>query len=462
MDELHTSLPGDSAMDHSSTPEKLFFTPGGSLLLYLSELQEGVDQFLCLVGFCFLHPLEVFNRPHLARIENYWRERSTLDLFLEDAHDICGEWFTVYPKAVLRFVTLPWRSPEDYARRLYREVMRSKAAGKQQQTAYYPTPEGMVRVKWYPDLEAPLKPWPEGLGVLWTDLPIQPDGSLDLRPLMRMWGMENVYVIDANHGRRIRIGREPDEQLSAIAWRVLLNGHSVLGVVEQTLPSTRLARRARACVKRAFTEPFLLYNALTALSATVGWCAVTLLAISVFIVWNAAGVLLALSALTILAVLTAFAMPILVIVWTVGSGVLLALEAFRQMRRASRRNYRNTRKRRSRNNQNRLPPMRRLLRCAEPIRYLGSVLFPWLIFAVVSWVAFWGYLVLDLYESLMALNAERSEYPRLKPDGGTTWTSVHEDEDGDKEEDEEGIGEAEDEERDETDDGVYDEADDEE
>lgn len=51
----------------------------------------------------------------------------------------------------------------------------------------------MVRVKWYPDVEAPLK-WPAGLGDLWVDLPTEPDGSLNLRPLQRMWGMENSYV----------------------------------------------------------------------------------------------------------------------------------------------------------------------------------------------------------------------------------------------------------------------------
>lgn len=48
-------------------------------------------------------------------------------------------------------------------------------------------------MKRYSGPEAWLK-WSEELGDYWVDLPIEPDGSLDLRPLKRIWNMENCYV----------------------------------------------------------------------------------------------------------------------------------------------------------------------------------------------------------------------------------------------------------------------------
>lgn len=50
-----------------------------------------------------------------------------------------------------------------------------------------------VRVKWYPNLET-TKHWPAGIGELWTDAPVDCDGSVDLKAVMRRWGMQNCYV----------------------------------------------------------------------------------------------------------------------------------------------------------------------------------------------------------------------------------------------------------------------------
>lgn len=50
-----------------------------------------------------------------------------------------------------------------------------------------------VRVKWYPSAKA-VRKWPDGLGEIWLDMPLERDGSLNLRPVMRRWGMENCYV----------------------------------------------------------------------------------------------------------------------------------------------------------------------------------------------------------------------------------------------------------------------------
>lgn len=48
-------------------------------------------------------------------------------------------------------------------------------------------------MKWYPDVEAPLR-YPPDLGELWMDVPLESDGRLDLRRLKRAWGMENCFV----------------------------------------------------------------------------------------------------------------------------------------------------------------------------------------------------------------------------------------------------------------------------
>ncbi|OSC97541.1 hypothetical protein PYCCODRAFT_1461828, partial [Trametes coccinea BRFM310] len=245
----------NSSAEPPESNEELVAKPGDSLLLYLSHIHDGVNQLFSLLYSVCSRPSEVFNRHHVNDLVITDQPLSPWEALLLTVEDVCAGGLTYLTKAVVHFVTAPWYSPEDYARRLYIERMWVAAVGKQPGPTVNPISKGMVRVKWFPDLEAPLQPWPEGLAELWTDLPVQPDGSLDLRPLKRMWGMENIYVIDANHGRRMRIGRKPDEVLSALAWTVLLGRHSVLGVVEVTSPPMRAARQARAFVTRACTDP---------------------------------------------------------------------------------------------------------------------------------------------------------------------------------------------------------------
>ncbi|KAI0669454.1 hypothetical protein C8Q78DRAFT_177548 [Trametes maxima] len=142
-----------------------------------------------------------------------------------------------------------------------------------------------VRVKWYPDLDS-LRRWPEELGDLWVDLPLEPDGGLDLEPLQRMWGMENCYVLDVSPGRRPCIGRRPDEKLSALALQVRMDGHSVLRATECPTPATQSARKARAFVDKALnldlkqTATALLRVSMLLLN-TAFWIAITFLAIIV-------------------------------------------------------------------------------------------------------------------------------------------------------------------------------------
>ncbi|KAI9061389.1 hypothetical protein FKP32DRAFT_947917 [Trametes sanguinea] len=260
--------------------EELAAKPGDSLLLYLGHIHDGISQLYWLLYLACSRPSEVFGRHYLNVLVIPGPLPSTWDILLQTGEDVCAEGLAFLIKAAGHFITAPWYSPEDHARRLYTERARTRDVDKQREATRLHAPKGWdcscccllqrhrltslasaVRVKWYPDLEAPLKPWSEGLAELWTDLPIQADGSIDLRPLKRMWGMENIYVrplqlsrllrpktvpnrqkmpqvIDANHGRRMRIGRRPDEVLSGLAWTVLLGRHDVLGVVGASLPRT--------------------------------------------------------------------------------------------------------------------------------------------------------------------------------------------------------------------------------
>ena len=104
----------------------------------------------------------------------------------------------------------------------------------------------------------------------------------------------------------MRTGRKPDEQLSALAWNVLLDGHSVVGVIgmalhsgdihsatnlcltsqEKAAPSTQVAREGRAFVKRLATDPSLWWSLIKALPTTVSWTALALLAIPILTVWR--------------------------------------------------------------------------------------------------------------------------------------------------------------------------------
>ncbi|KAI0765717.1 hypothetical protein BD413DRAFT_615610 [Trametes elegans] len=195
-----------------------------------------------------------------------------------------------------KFLFAP-RSPEDRSRRLHAKWLKdrwSKAAGKRPQGGCPAVPEGHVRVKWYPDLEAPFK-WPSGLGDLYQDLALDTDGSLDLTPLLRLWGMENCYVLNAASGRRISIGRDEDDRLSALTLAVRLDGHSVVGVVEQPTPTMQAARRGRTQFKESLKHDPLslvldglsfLARGVASLSQGTYWTAVTLEALVCCLLWR--------------------------------------------------------------------------------------------------------------------------------------------------------------------------------
>ncbi|CDO69411.1 hypothetical protein BN946_scf184791.g6 [Trametes cinnabarina] len=433
-DSLEDFTPVDSTRD-----EAPIVRLSDSMLLYLSYLHEGVNQLFSICCSACLHPNEVFGRPHMQNLviktppESIWR------ILLDEAEYICAGGTTFLRDAAVNFVTAPWQSPEDHARRLYVEKMRATATGNRLENSYYPTPDRMVRVKWYPDLEAPLKPWPEEFAELWIDLPIQSDGSLDLRPLKRIWGMENVYVIDASHGRRLRIGRKPDEVLSALAWSVLLGRHSVLGVVEVTSPPMSLARTARAFIKQACTDPALWLHALQ----LAGLTAITLCAIAAFALWHVASAVLGVLALVLLCGWLICAVPVLS---AVGICVTLLHKVVRWRQRAARRRLllSLTRgdqpdRRSGRSSIRRLVDLRPVLQQSmAAVTYLGGVLAPWMLFAALSIAAVVRRLLLELYCGAVGLGQgpSRAGAQETAGESDQAWSETGGADDG-----EEGTGE---------------------
>ncbi|KAH9856217.1 hypothetical protein C2E23DRAFT_507816 [Lenzites betulinus] len=190
-----------------------------------SDLQQGVDACLVLLFFCLWRPRAICSWMRADVLSR----RSIASLVLDAAKEalLYSTWDTKYCGAVVaKFLTAPWNCPEDRARLAHLKHARRRGG----MVHPGPTPDGMVRVKWYPDVEAPLC-YPPGLGELWMDVPLESDGRLDLRRLKRAWGMENCFAMYTGPGRRIRVGPQPDEQLSAIAWTVALGSNAVLGVI---------------------------------------------------------------------------------------------------------------------------------------------------------------------------------------------------------------------------------------
>ncbi|KAI0740797.1 hypothetical protein C8Q76DRAFT_709053 [Earliella scabrosa] len=203
----------------------------------------------------------------------------------KDVHDQwfldAEERFWHFAERARLFLYSPFRCPEDHSRRAFRRLgcpplqpgwkMRCWSAKE-------PPREGTVRVKWYPSAEA-VRRWPEGLGEIWTDLPLEPDGSLDLRPVLRLWGMENCYVLRVDGQRNPPdFGRRQTLDVSAIGVKVLLGEfHEVIGVVEQPTPPMRDARHARASVWLALSAlpktlvfaPYELLHALPLLEQVI-------------------------------------------------------------------------------------------------------------------------------------------------------------------------------------------------
>ncbi|KAI0753325.1 hypothetical protein C8Q80DRAFT_1055124, partial [Daedaleopsis nitida] len=129
------------------------------------------------------------------------------------------------------FLFSPLRTPEDLARRAWNGSVPLRSKQMRCWSVKTPPKKGMVRVKWYPSAEA-MRAWPEGFGELWVDLPLEQGGTLDLRPAIRLWGMENCFVLDGNRDEPHLLARQPTYELTGLAVTVLLGDlHEVIGVV---------------------------------------------------------------------------------------------------------------------------------------------------------------------------------------------------------------------------------------
>ncbi|KAH9856222.1 hypothetical protein C2E23DRAFT_882330 [Lenzites betulinus] len=277
---IHSSLRGFQPLAHSrvnpiSTSHPVASALASPHLRYLSDLQQGVDACLVLLFFCLWRPRAICSWMRADVLSR----RSIALLVLDAAKEalLYSAWDTKYCGAVVaKFLTAPWNCPEDRAKLAHLKHARKRGG----MVHPGPTPDGMVRVKWYPDVEAPLR-YPSGLGELWMHLPLESDGRLDLRRLKRAWGMENCFAMYTGPGRRIRVGPQPDEQLSAIAWTVALGSNAVLGVIECPSPSTQEARRGRALLKGV---PRATLTVGRLMLSHVFWIGATLLALPVLVV----------------------------------------------------------------------------------------------------------------------------------------------------------------------------------
>ncbi|KAI0629639.1 hypothetical protein C8Q77DRAFT_1161217 [Trametes polyzona] len=249
------------------------------LSAYLGVIQSGVDALLKFLIYVFAH------YPWFI----YWLEvnfvvrRRSLPAIVGrtgcQALSQCIQASMYYLAVAYKFLFPPWRTPEDHARKAFKAHRR---------VVYGPIEEHKMRVEWFPNEEAANR-WPDGLGKLWTDLPLDADDNLDLSPLKRLWGMDNCYVLLPAPGPRMRVGRHPDEKLTPLAWMVASTGGTSVCVMERPTPTTAAARQARAFVKRVLHADITLreisypltHLVLPALSLLF-WMAVTLSAVGVF------------------------------------------------------------------------------------------------------------------------------------------------------------------------------------
>ncbi|KAI0351981.1 hypothetical protein OH77DRAFT_1429013 [Trametes cingulata] len=287
-------------------------------LRYLAEVHSGVEVLMGLTFYVLSDPHVVIGR---IRVDRRWTARalSSVRRVGWDVLSDVGLHIRYGLRVAYKFLFAPW-SPEGRVSLAYAWLVATDPEdGKAADKKYFveppePPPAGMVRVKWYPDLHS-ARCWAADYAPLWVELPLEPDGSLNLRPLKALWGMQNCYVVDRVPGRRVRIGRRPDEKLSALAWHVLLEGHSALGVIECPTRSMKAARKGREFTIRAIQAcllhpveslaqgPRLLWRASMVILETTVWMAITLLAISVFVAWPLLDASIALALLCSYAVL---------------------------------------------------------------------------------------------------------------------------------------------------------------
>nr|VWO99609.1 High osmolarity signaling protein SHO1 (Osmosensor SHO1) [Ganoderma boninense] len=199
------------------------------------DLGSRVSSYLALFAYSIAHPKQFalwVNDAWTIRISQTIAGATYADARREGANAAMPK--AVFAFCVARLFLFAPRGPEVRARALLRSV-----------PVRCPPVDGTVRIKWYPDLEA-MKRWPSGMGELWVDVPVDCDGSVDLKIVMDRWGMQNCYVIDANRARP-HLWRRHVEKLSALAISILLaDGHKVIGVVERPSKPLQIAREYRA------------------------------------------------------------------------------------------------------------------------------------------------------------------------------------------------------------------------
>ncbi|EJF60645.1 hypothetical protein DICSQDRAFT_155591 [Dichomitus squalens LYAD-421 SS1] len=208
------------------------------------DLSSCLSRYMALLAYTLIHPKQA-----ALWADNRWKIGETIE---EATYaEVRREWEAVaisrvqYAFTVARLFVFAPQGPGERARRAF--LRQSPVTG--------PPKDGVIRVKWYPDVES-VRVWPEGFGQLWMDVPVDETGCADLRVIKDSWGMENCFVIDANRDR-LALWRHPVEKLSALAINVLLSdGHRVIGVVERPSQPLLAARQYRAYV-RYHMRPFV-------------------------------------------------------------------------------------------------------------------------------------------------------------------------------------------------------------
>ncbi|PIL33749.1 hypothetical protein GSI_04374 [Ganoderma sinense ZZ0214-1] len=209
------------------------------------DLSSRIPHYVTLFAYSLAHP-----QQFASWVNDTWKIGKTI----EDAKhpEVRRKWAgTAKDKTVYAFsVAIPFlfapQGPE----------ARARETAEQPIPVYGPPEHDMMRIKWYPNLQATNR-WPEHMGQLWVDVPLERDGCLDLRFVKALWGMQNCYVIDPNRSKP-HLSRRPVEKLSPLAVNVLLaDGHKVIGVVERPSEHLQVARKYRAYVKDQ-ARPFFL------------------------------------------------------------------------------------------------------------------------------------------------------------------------------------------------------------
>ncbi|OBZ69778.1 hypothetical protein A0H81_10171 [Grifola frondosa] len=117
-----------------------------------------------------------------------------------------------------------------------------------------PPNPGLVRVRYYADIMSmfPGSQTPRGEEDLFADIPLEPNGDLNLRLIKRLWGLHNFYPVDCERLDIFKPGK--DGVLSALALAILTQDQECLRVVELPSKAVRLGRKTRAFAKRKFRD----------------------------------------------------------------------------------------------------------------------------------------------------------------------------------------------------------------